>query len=49
VSIPENAQIGYDEEQDRASGYTVTESGIVVVGRESPISDREQAEISSLR
>ena len=49
VSIPENAQIGYDEEQDRTSGFTVTESGIVVVGRESPLPDRIQAEIASLR
>jgi glucose-1-phosphate adenylyltransferase len=40
---------GYDEEQDRASGYTVTESGIVVVSRESPILDREQAAIASFR
>jgi len=49
VSIPENAQIGYDEEQDRANGFTVTESGIVVVGRESTVSDREQAAITALR
>ena len=49
VSIPENSQIGYDEEQDRTSGFTVTESGIVVVGRESPLPDRIQAEIASLR
>jgi len=49
VSIPENAQIGYDEEQDRESGFTVTESGIVVVGRESMIGDPERDEITSLR
>jgi glucose-1-phosphate adenylyltransferase len=30
VQIPESSVIGYDAEQDRARGYTVTESGIVV-------------------
>jgi glucose-1-phosphate adenylyltransferase len=48
VSIPENAQIGYDEDQDRSSGFTVTDTGIVVVSRGSPLTDREQAEIASL-
>jgi glucose-1-phosphate adenylyltransferase len=31
VKIPESSIIGYDLEEDRAKGYTVTESGIVVV------------------
>jgi glucose-1-phosphate adenylyltransferase len=31
VRIPEGAQVGYDLEADRARGYTVTESGIVVI------------------
>jgi glucose-1-phosphate adenylyltransferase len=31
VVIPENTIIGFDAEQDRARGYTVTESGVVVV------------------
>jgi len=31
VHIPESTVIGYDLEQDRASGYHVTDSGIVVV------------------
>jgi glucose-1-phosphate adenylyltransferase len=31
VKIPESTVIGYDVEQDRARGYHVTESGIVVV------------------
>ncbi len=31
VEIPENSVIGYDLDEDRARGYTVTESGIVVV------------------
>lgn len=34
VTIPENTEIGFDLELDRARGYTVTDSGIVVVGRE---------------
>jgi len=33
VLIPDGAQIGYDLEVDRLQGYTVTESGIVVVPR----------------
>jgi glucose-1-phosphate adenylyltransferase len=39
VSIPENTQIGYDLEQDRARGYTVTESGVVVVGQTNLMDD----------
>jgi glucose-1-phosphate adenylyltransferase len=39
VSIPENTQIGYDLEQDRAHGYTVTESGVVVVGQTNLVDD----------
>jgi glucose-1-phosphate adenylyltransferase len=31
VKIPDSASIGFDPEADRAAGYTVTESGIVVV------------------
>lgn len=31
VEIPESSVIGYDVEEDRARGYTVTDSGIVVV------------------
>jgi len=33
VHIPENTQIGYDAERDRARGFAITESGLVVVGR----------------
>ncbi len=33
IVIPDGAQIGYDHEEDRRNGYTVTESGIVVVPR----------------
>ena len=31
IVIPDGAEIGYDHDQDRLKGYTVTESGIVVV------------------
>ena len=31
LRIPEGTEIGYDHEADRARGYTVTESGIVIV------------------
>lgn len=31
IKIPEGAEIGYNHEEDRRRGYTVTESGIVVV------------------
>src|SRR5207237_10056595 len=30
VRIPESSSIGFDAEADRAAGYTVTDSGIVV-------------------
>ena len=33
VTLPDNTVIGYDREQDLANGYTITESGIVVVPR----------------
>lgn len=31
VVLPENTIIGFDAQQDRESGYTITESGVVVV------------------
>ena len=38
VRIPEDATVGYDLDADRARGWHVTESGIVVIGREhSPV------------
>lgn len=48
VRLPENTQIGYDEEKDRESGFTVTESGIVVVSRESLLTELERAAVASL-
>ena len=38
VRIPANAEVGYDLEADKARGWHVTDSGIVVIGREySPV------------
>ena len=34
VRVPEGTQIGYDHEADRARGWHVTDSGIVVIGGE---------------
>ncbi len=33
VRLPEGTSVGYDLDQDRAAGYTVTDSGIVVIGK----------------
>ena len=33
VRIPEKTEIGYDLELDRARGFTITDSGIVVIGK----------------
>jgi len=32
VKLPESSAVGFDLEADRAKGYYVTESGVVVVG-----------------
>ena len=46
VIVPENTMIGFDLEQDRAKGYTITDSGVVVLppppetvanGRKKPV------------
>ena len=34
VRVPEGAQVGYDPAADRARGWHVTDSGIVVIGGE---------------
>jgi len=33
VELPEGTTVGYDLAQDRAAGFTVTDSGIVVIGK----------------
>lgn len=43
VKVPENSVIGYDLDQDRAKGYFVTDSGIVVV------TDEQASHTSSVR
>jgi glucose-1-phosphate adenylyltransferase len=43
VRVPEDVMIGYDLDVDRARGYHVTETGIVVVGGE-----RSQVDITGL-
>ena len=37
VRIPPNARIGVDHDEDRARGFTVTDGGIVVIGKEDQI------------
>ena len=37
VFIPEGTEIGYDPEADRARGFTVTESGVVVIAKDEGI------------
>ena len=43
VKVPEDAVIGFSKEEDRARGYHVTDSGIVVVS-----GDRSRVELASL-
>ncbi|MGH7127318.1 MAG: glucose-1-phosphate adenylyltransferase, partial [Planctomycetaceae bacterium] len=33
VRIPEGMRVGYNPDEDRQRGFTVTESGIVVIGK----------------
>jgi glucose-1-phosphate adenylyltransferase len=37
VIVPEGARIGMDPDEDRARGYTVTESGITVIGKDQVV------------
>ncbi len=41
VKIPESSVIGYDSQEDRAKGYTVTDSGIVVICNQQDIYTQE--------
>jgi glucose-1-phosphate adenylyltransferase len=48
VEIPECSLVGYDVEDDRARGYTVTDSGIVVVpGTAFPVSNEVPASLAA--
>jgi glucose-1-phosphate adenylyltransferase len=40
VRIPEGARIGVDLDEDRARGYTVSDAGIVVIGKSDVIPER---------
>ena len=43
VEIPEGLQVGYDLDQDRERGFTVTDSGIVVIPQESRLEEKARA------
>src|SRR5262249_27776192 len=49
VSLPEGMVIGYDAAQDQARGFTVTESGIVVVSAVEGESGADGSAVSSQR
>ena len=38
VEIPEGARVGYDLDADRRRGFTITESGLVVIAKSEPAS-----------
>jgi glucose-1-phosphate adenylyltransferase len=44
VKIPESSTVGYDLQQDREKGYTVTESGIVVIAETEQMYTRPELE-----
>jgi glucose-1-phosphate adenylyltransferase len=46
VVVPENAEIGYDAEADRAAGYTVSKGGITVLGKDQVVPEAATAEAS---
>ena len=48
VIIPESSIIGYDVKEDRARGYTITESGITVVpSLEQRMNNEVSAEVAA--
>ncbi|MFN0199007.1 MAG: glucose-1-phosphate adenylyltransferase [Planctomycetaceae bacterium] len=42
VHLPEGVRVGYDLDEDRANGFSITESGIVVIGQIDGFSDAEE-------
>lgn len=42
VRLPEGVQVGYDLDEDRANGFTVTDSGIVVIGQIDGFSENDE-------
>ncbi len=47
VHIPPGTQVGYDPEQDRARGFTVTESGVTVIAKADGV-EHFQEELESI-
>jgi glucose-1-phosphate adenylyltransferase len=43
VHIPEGARVGYDEEEDLANGYTISENGIVVVPKATMLAESDSS------
>ncbi|HND52181.1 MAG TPA: glucose-1-phosphate adenylyltransferase, partial [Pirellulaceae bacterium] len=37
VKIPANAEIGFNPEQDRARGFTISEGGVVVIAKDDAV------------
>jgi len=37
VKVPPGARIGVNAEEDRARGFTFSDNGIVVVGKDDPV------------
>jgi glucose-1-phosphate adenylyltransferase len=46
VVVPEDAEIGYDAEADRAAGYTVSKGGITVLGKDQVVPEAAAAAAS---